>query len=207
MGKKQLNIKIDSQLMENLKRGAIRSGQSITEFVSEAIVNKLTNNIPKRQDFEARLLSVESRLSALEGKNVNMLDDSKNLTLSKQEIENFSNFFQGIFIEETKRKNYKSAQDAWNDLISYIDCFEQWNHTLTMRLKEVLFIKGGNPFNNEEMCLLANGKVCPSPLRTGLINWINNKKMGECSCSDKSFPSEHDIYEKGAQLLEELYYL
>ena len=32
---------------------------------------------------------------------------------------------KGIFEQETIRKKYKSRKDAWNDLIGYIDCFDQ----------------------------------------------------------------------------------
>ena len=91
------------------------------------------------------------------------------------------------------------------DLISHSQYFEQWNDRYTLRLKESLFIEHGDPFSHNEMNLLTKGKECPCPIRTGLINWINNANPGQCCCSDKSFPSQQTICEKGSKLVDDIY--
>ena len=97
-----------------------------------------------------------------------------------------------------------SIKDAWNDLITHIQCFDQWNDTYTFRLKDSLFIEHGDPLSHNEMNLLTKGKECPCPIRTGLINWINNANQGQCCCSDKSFPSQQTICEKGSALIKDI---
>ncbi len=65
MGRTQLNINIDPDLMQKLKEGSIKSGKTITEFVSDAITDQLENTIS--EDLETRMSAVEKRLSSLEG--------------------------------------------------------------------------------------------------------------------------------------------
>ena len=62
----QLNINIDPELMDQLKSGAIRSGKTITEFVSESIVQHLENQRSDAPNSQA--LELEQRLAVLEEK-------------------------------------------------------------------------------------------------------------------------------------------
>ena len=96
-------------------------------------------------------------------------------------------------------------KEAWNDFINHINCFEQWDETCSFRLKESLFIEHADPLTSEEINHLKKGDVCPQPIRTGIINWINNSDRGECCCSDKEFPSQEQICEKGSMLVEDIY--
>ncbi|KGG10952.1 MULTISPECIES: hypothetical protein [Prochlorococcus] len=70
----QLNINIEPELMEQLKRVAISSGQTISAFVSETISNKLENDSPK--GIESRILSVEQRLKSVEEKCFSSISES-----------------------------------------------------------------------------------------------------------------------------------
>ena len=70
--------------------------------------------------------------------------------------------------------------------------------------KEILFIDHGDSLNCDEMNSLKDSQMCPSPLRTGIINWINNSEKGKCSCSNSNFPSEQIIRAKGAELISDL---
>ena len=204
MGRTQLNINIDPRLMLLLKQNAIKSGKTISEFVVDAITHEVNNAVIDRS-IEDRLSSVEQRISSLEDLS-SIASGKKKITLFTDfEAKNCNEFIKGVFQEEVKRKKYKSDKDAWNDFIGYIDCFEQWNDIYTLRLKEALFIKDGDLLTSSEMNSFTHGKTCPCPIRSGLINWINNAKKGECSCANENFPSQQTICDKGSKLLEELY--
>ncbi len=204
MGRSQLNINIDPLLLKKLKEEAMKSGKTISNFVSDAISREVEHTFT-RITLEARVSAIEERLKSLEVIDRKLFVDKKITPFTKREAENCNKFIQAIFQEETKRKKYQSSKDAWNDLIGYIDCFDQWNEFYTLRLKEVLFISNGDFLTSDEMNSLTNGKICPCPIRTGLIRWINDLEKGKCSCSDSSFPSQQAICNKGPKLLEELY--
>ena len=65
MDRTQLNINIDPGLLQQLKRAAIRSGKTTTEFVSESITNQLEQD-SLAETLDSRVLSLEVRLSLLE---------------------------------------------------------------------------------------------------------------------------------------------
>ena len=52
---------------------------------------------------------------------------------------------------------------------------------------------------------LNDSEMFPSPLRNGIINWINNSEKGQCCCSNRNFPSEVIIRAKGSKLVSDLY--
>ena len=54
------------------------------------------------------------------------------------------------------------------------------------------------------MNFLKDIEMFPSPLRNGIINWINNSEKGQCCCSNSNFPSEKLIREKGALVISDL---
>ena len=202
----QLNINIDPALLLKLKSEAIKQGKTVTDFVSLAIKNQV-NNAFAEKNLEDRVSSVEQRISVLENSFSRVSSSQKITPFTIREAENCNEFIKGVFREEAKKKQYKSTMDAWDDLIAHIDCFDQWNDIYTLRLKEALFIKDGDLLTADEMNTLTKGKICPCPIRTGLINWVNNFKKGECSCSNDNFPSQQTICDKGPKLLEELYAL
>ena len=140
-------------------------------------------------------------------KKLDFPNDGSHVTPSftPHELQNFNEFIKAVFSKELKRKGYRSTKEAWNDFINHINCFEQWSETCSFRLKESLFIEHADPLTCDEMNQLTKGKRCPCPIRTGLINWINNSDQGKCCCADKSFPSQQVICEKGSNLIDELY--
>ncbi|AAQ00592.1 MULTISPECIES: hypothetical protein [Prochlorococcus] len=202
----QLNININPDLLLKLKSEASKQRRTLTELVSDAITNQLNNTISERT-LEARLFAVEQKISSLEKCCSQVSSGQKITPFTISEAENCNAFIKGVFLEETKRQQYNSSIDAWNDLIGHIECFDQWNDIITLRLKEALFIKGGDDLTCDEMNSLTKGKICPCPIRTGLINWINNQPKGKCSCANEYFPSQQTICDEGEKLLEQLYAL
>ena len=102
----------------------------------------------------------------------------------------------------TIKAGFSNRKDAFEELNTHIKCFSQWNKFYSLRLKEVLFIDDYDAFSSSELNQLSQGKVCSSPIRTGIINWISGAEKGEeCSCADLNFPSIQEICEKGAVLV------
>ena len=204
MKRTQLNVSIDPKLLEKIKESARISGKSLVSYVSDCFVNQI-ENLPV-ESIDSRFQTIEQRLQLIEN-NLQLSPLKTQITshITSQEVENFNEFIKAIFRKELKRKGYRSKKEAWNDFINHINCFEQWDETCSFRLKESLFIEHADPLTSEEINHLKEGEVCPQPIRTGIINWINNSDRGECCCSDKEFPSQQQICEKGSILVEDIY--
>ena len=204
MKRTQLNVNIDPKLLEQIKESARISGKSLVAFVSECFVNQL-ETLPV-ETIDSRLNMIEERLQLMENKlELPALENQKTQPLTSQQIQNFNEFIKAVFRKELKRKGYQSMKEAWNDFINHINCFDQWNETCSFRLKESLFIEHADPLTSDEINNLQEGLICPQPIRTGIINWINNSTRGKCCCSDNEFPSQKQICEKGSLLVEEIY--
>ena len=204
MKRNQLNVSIDPQLLQKIKESARISGKSLVGFVSDCFVNQL--NDLSTETIDSRLKKIEKRLQSIE-KNLELPSHQSqdNKPFTPQEVQNFNEFVKAVFRKELKRKGYRSIKEGWNDFINHINCFDQWNDTCSFRLKESLFIDHGDPLSSEEINHLKHGEICPHPIRTGIINWINNSSKGHCCCSDKNFPSQQKICEKGSILVDDIY--
>ena len=204
MKRTQLNVSIDPKLLEKIKESARISGKSLVSYVSDYFVNQI-ENLPV-ESIDSRFQTIEQRLQLIENNlQLPVLKAQRTQPFTSQEVENFNEFIKAVFRKELKRKGYRSMKEAWNDFINHINCFEQWDETCSFRLKESLFIEHADPLTSEEINQLKEGEVCPQPIRTGIINWINNSDRGECCCSDKEFPSQQQICEKGSMLVEDIY--
>ena len=204
MKRTQLNISIDPTLLEKIKKSARISGKSLVGFVSDCFINQL-ENFPD-ESIESRFQLIEQKLQSIEEKlELPALRTQKIRTFTSLELENFNQFIKAVFKKELKRKGYKSIKSAWNDFINHINCFDQWDEKCSFRLKESLFFEHGDPLTSDEINHLKEGEICPQPIRTGIINWINNSDRGQCCCSVKNFPSQEQICEKGPVLVEDIY--
>ena len=204
MKRTQLNVSIDPKLLEKIKESARISGKSLVGYVSDCFVNQI-ENLPAEL-IDSRFQTIEQRLQLIENNlQLPALKAQRIQPFTSQEVDNFNEFIKAVFRKEIKRKGYRSMKEAWNDFINHINCFEQWDETCSFRLKESLFIEHADPLTSEEINHLKEGDVCPQPIRTGIINWINNSDRGECCCSDKEFPSQQQICEKGSILVEDIY--
>ena len=204
MKRTQLNVSIDPTLLERIKKTARISGKSLVGFVSDCFLNQL-EDLPS-ETIDSRFYLIEQRLQEIEKKLELPIGHShENKPFTSQEVQNFNDFIKAVFRKESKRKEYRSMKEAWNDFINHIDCFDQWNERCSFRLKESLFIEHGDPLSSDEINYLKEGKICPDPIRTGIINWMNNSAKGKCCCADKKFPSQQAICEKGPMLVKEIY--
>ena len=204
MKRTQLNVSIDPKLLEKIKESARLSGKSLVAYVSDCFVNQI-ENLPV-ESIDSRFQMIEQRLQAIE-KNIQLINPQtqKTPSFTSIELKNFNEFVKAVFQKETKRKGYKSIKEAWNDFINHINCFDQWDERCSFRLKESLFFEHGDPLTSDEINHLKEGEICPQPIRTGIINWINNSDRGQCCCSVKDFPSQQQICEKGLMLVKDIY--
>ena len=200
----QLNVSIDPKLLEKIKKSARVSGKSLVSYVSECFVNQI-ENIPV-ESIDSRFQMIEQRIQSIEN-NLQLTTNQAQISspFTSKEVENFNEFIKAVFNKELKRKGYRSVKEAWNDFINHINCFDQWDEKCSFRLKESLFIDHGDPLTSDEINNLKEGTICPQPIRTGIINWINNSDKGQCCCSDEKFPTQQQICEKGSLLVEDIY--
>ncbi len=204
MKRTQLNVSIDPKLLEKIKKSARISGKSLVGFVSDCFINQL-ENLPV-ESIDSRFQLIEQRLQAIEETiELPEFQTTKTTSFTSEELQNFNEFIKAVFKEELKRKGYQSIKEAWNDFINHINCFDQWDEICSFRLKESLFFEHGDPLTSDEINHLKQGDICSQPIRTGIINWINNSNRGQCCCSVKDFPSQKQICEKGIVLVEEIY--
>ena len=204
MKRTQLNVSLDPQLLEKIKEAAKISGKSLVEFVSDCFKSQLGEI--SCDSIDSRFIKIEERLQTIEEHIASLGYQSQNTQkLTSQEIQKFHQFIKAIFKKESERKGYRSTQAAWDDFINHLSCFNQWDEKFSFRLKESLLIDHSDPLNSDEIESLKKGDVCPYPIRTGIINWINNSAKGKCCCSDLNFPSQETIYQKGSLLVEDLY--
>ena len=200
----QLNVSIDPHLLQKIKENARRSGKSLVAYVSDCFKNHLEN--VSSDSLDSRLDNIEQRLHFIEeNSKLSIHQSQRTKPVTSQQVQNFNEFIKAIFGKELKRKGYRSTKEAWNDFIKHINCFDQWTDQFSFRLKESLFIDHCDPLSSDEINYLKSGEICPHPIRTGIINWINNSAKGKCCCSDKTFPSQQKICEKGSILVEEIY--
>ena len=203
MERTQLNVSIDPNLLEKIRENAKRSGKTLNRFVSDCFINQLEELEP--ETIEYRFNRIEDRIQCIEEiLHMDSYESKKTKLFTPGDAKNFNEFIKAIFKKELKRRQYKSTKDAWNDFIKHLNCFDQWNEVCSIRLKESLFIEHGDPLSCDEMNSLQNGEACPSPIRTGIINWINNSKQDKCCCSYKDFPSQRAICEEGSTLVKDL---
>ena len=204
MKRTQLNVSIDPKLLKRIKETARISGKSLVGFVSDCFLNQL-EDLPS-ETIDSRFNLIEQRLKSIEKKlELPIANSQENKPFTTQEVQNFNEFIKAVLRKELKRKGYSSMKEAWNDFINHINCFDQWDERCSFRLKESLFIEHGDPLSSDEINYLKEGEICPDPIRTGIINWINNSGKGECCCADKNFPSQQTIFQKGSMLVEEIY--
>ncbi len=204
MSRTQLNISIDPVLLKALKKAAIRSGKTLsnhlTEIISASISNENNNVQPTRiQVLEEKVIALEKKFSILTSNN------HKITPFTEEESKKWSEFTREVFYRKIEQEEHITRKEAFEELVSQISCFNQWNTIYTLRLKEILFLDDYNPFSAKELNFLTLGNECPSPIRTGLINWITGNNSRECSCINRDFPTQQEICLRGSVLAKDIF--
>ena len=204
MARSQLNINIDPALLLELKEKARIEGKTVTSFISELLSKTLKSQTTKPLSEKVTIL--EEKIDFLEDKINKILSPQKKITpFNNSEAKNCSEFIRALFYKQIKRSKIDNRKQAYEQLLSHIKCFHQWDDFYSLRLKEVLFIDDYEPFSSSELNSLTTGKECPCPIRTGLINWINDKELGKCSRENEEFPSQQEICDEGPKILGNIF--
>ena len=83
-----------------------------------------------------------------------------------------------------------SQKTAWQDFLPHVQALENWDVSLTTRLKEIMLYEEPEPFSAIELNKLTKDKSCPCPIREALISWTNF-----------DIPDQQTICEEGAKLI------
>ena len=194
MTKSQFNIKISKDLLIRVKRQAMMSGKSLTEHITDLIVNSLSNDdntntnlssVDKIEDLERRLLSLESTVRNREYLN----QDLKPFTNS--EAINCTKFMRAVFDKELEKRNYDDKSEAFDDFFKSVQVYDGLNKSFSDRLKEIMLSDKPSPWTGRELNELSGDDKCNCSIRKGLIHWT-----GKTEC-----PSQQEICDKGEELL------
>ena len=194
MTKSQFNIKISKDLLVKVKRQAMRSGKSLTEHITDLVTQSLSENNTKEsefeeenknQDFEKRLLSLESIVRNMEYLSQNLKP------FNNSEAINCTKFMRGFFDKEFEKRNFENKNQAFDDLVKIIQTYDQLSNSFTDRLKEIMLCDNPTPWTGKELNELTGNDKCNCSIRKGLILWT-----GKIDC-----PSQQEICDKGEELL------
>ena len=194
MTKRQFNIKISKDLLIRVKRQAMMSGKSLTEHITDLIINSLNNNdsqnshsssVDQIKDLEKRLLSLESIV-----RNREYLSQ-KLKPFTNSEAINCTNFMRGVFDKELAKRNFDNKSEAFDDFLKSVQAYENLNKSFSDRLKEIMLSDKPSPWTGKELNELTGDDKCNCSIRKGLINWTG---IIEC-------PSQQEICDRGEELL------
>ena len=194
MNKSQFNIKISKDLLIRLKRRAMMSGKSLTEYITDLINNDLSENeieqnnlslVNDVKDFEERLVILESIVGNREYL-------SKKLTpFTNKEAINCTKYMRGVFYKELEKRNYDDKAEAFDELLKSVKAFDDLDDSSSYRLREIILSDNPNPYSGKELNELSGDDKCNCPIRKGLISWTGSRVI----------PSQQEICDKGENLL------
>tara|TARA_B100000029_G_scaffold93296_1_gene83301 strand:+ start:292 stop:732 length:441 start_codon:yes stop_codon:yes gene_type:complete len=146
MQRSQLNISINPELLKRIKESARKSGKSITNYVTDCCANQVENFSSESTD--SRLNTIEERLESIEKTLALLVPGNQKITpFTPEEAIRCNDFIKALFEQEVKKKKYKSIKNAWNDLISHIECFDQWND-IHLEVERVPFYRAWRSFHS-----------------------------------------------------------
>ena len=194
MTKSQFNIKISKDLLIRVKRRAMMSGKSLTEYITDLINNDLSENeieqnnlslVNDVKDFEERLVILESIVGNREYL-------SKKLTpFNNKEAINCTKYMRGVFYKELEKRNYDDKVEAFDEFLKIVKAFDDLDDSSSYRLREIILSDNPNPYSGKELNELSGDDKCNCPIRKGLISWTGSRVI----------PSQQEICDKGENLL------
>ena len=160
--KTQLNITVDEKLLKELKHMALEENIKLSTLVTRFLSEKIK-------------LGNESEFSR---------------GYSEKDAINFHNFMKALFEKKSQQLKYSTKEAAFKTLIRFIEVFDQWESSNTLRLKSIL-LESGNSLNPEELNKLCSLEEYEGPIYSGLRNWVGSSE----------FPSKKLILDLGSSLI------
>ena len=158
----QLNINIDEKLLKDLKQLALSKNMKLNALVKEILSEKTNSKNQIEQKF------CDSDLKAL----------------------NFTNFMKTLFQRTTIKLRYQSNEESFAALMKFIEPSNQWNNSLSLRLKSIL-LDSGEAWKAEELNKFTTSEEDKCILYEGLRNWTHSDE----------FPSQKLIFDLGSSLV------
>ena len=194
MTKSQFNIKIDSDLLTRVKRHAMRSGKSLTEYITVLLTKSLSENLLEDDCFtyESQIKDIKDRILTLESlvSNREYLNDDFTPFTNSEAI-NCTKYMRGVFENELRKRTFSDKKEAFNDLLNNINDYARLSDLYRSRLEEIMLKDNAIPFTGKELNDLSLNVKCNCPIRKGLINWTGNINI----------PSQQEICDRGESLL------
>ena len=158
----QLNIEIDEKLLKSLKFLALSQNIKLNALVKQILSERI------KPDISQEISSCYSEKDAI----------------------NFHNFMKALFEKKSQQLKYSTKEDAFKTLIRFIEVFDQWESSNTLRLKSIL-LDSGDYLNPEELNKLCSLEEYEGPIYSGLRNWVGSSE----------FPSKKLILDLGSSLI------
>ena len=194
MTKSQFNVKISKDLLIRVKRRAMMSGKSLTEYITDLIRNDLSDNEIEQNNFSLfnNARDFEERLMILESIVGNREYLSKKLTpFTNKEAINCTKYMRGVFYKELEKRKYDDKADAFDEFLNSVKAFDDLDDSSSYRLREIILSDNPNPYSGKELNELSSDDKCNCPIRKGLISWTGSRVI----------PSQQEICDKGEELL------
>ena len=158
----QLNIEIEEDLLKNLKFMALSKNIKLNALVKHILSERT------KSDISQEISSCYSEKDAI----------------------NFHNFMKTLFEKKSQQLKYSTKEDAFKTLIRFIEVFDRWESSNTLRLKSIL-LDSGDYLNPEELNKLCSHEEYEGPIYSGLRNWVGSSE----------FPSKKLILDLGSSLI------
>ena len=158
----QLNIEIDEKLLKSLKYLALKKNIKLNALVKQILSEKTKSG------------------------NLSEISDG----YSEKDAINFHNFMKSLFEKKIDKSEYKSKNEAFNSLITFIEKDDKWKSSDTERLKLVL-LESAEYLKPDELNELCESDDYSGPIYSGLKNWTGSSE----------FPSKKLICDLGSSLI------
>ena len=161
-GRTQLNINIDPELLLKIKSAAIKSGMTLTEFVTEKLAN--IESIAKNDALEERLAKIERHLNL--DKNSSDSEKTRGSIFTDDGAKNYGQVARRLFNVFLKKKRL-SKEDGLKELALKL-------LTLPHSSPELVFqiLLGNHDLTGLEMTKAYRHGSCA--MRTALVEWSND---------------------------------
>tara|TARA_R100000664_G_C2712791_1_gene108942 strand:- start:34 stop:588 length:555 start_codon:yes stop_codon:yes gene_type:complete len=160
--KAQLNVKIDPRLLVSLKAEAIKSGKTLTNYITDLLEQ---NSKPKKSEdyelLEARLLRVEKQLDLKSTKEI----EPNETIFSDSGAKKYGDMARQLFEHHRKAKNL-SLKDAFAELSVCLSHYDS-RPELVFQL-----LSGEQDLTGKKMTEAYRVGSCG--LRSALCEWIND---------------------------------
>ncbi len=162
-GRTQLNINIDPELLLLLKSEAIKSGKTLTTFVTEKLRSSSTKSSDRLDSLEIRLLKVEKLLSL--GNKNSQKEDSVKTIFTDEGAKKYGDAAKKEFELHIKKKGL-TLDNALRELAQHLNNYPYSNPELVFQI-----LLGNHDLTGLEMTIAYRNGSCA--MRAALNDWIN----------------------------------